>query len=115
MDKWQQIWKSKVSQKIKVFMWKLRSNVLPVRECLARIGILISLTCPACEEVETPEHLIAGCIWTHQVWNFLLGQHTLAERQLLMQRILYGQAVVETSPIRTTTWEYKREICMATC
>lgn len=80
MEPYHHIWRAKVSQKIKVFMWRLISNVLPVWECLARRGVPISSRCLGCEEVESVDHLLTGCSWTHPVWLATCGFRTADDR-----------------------------------
>lgn len=65
---WQVIWQSKVWQKIKAFMWKVASRVLPSRLNLVR-GVQVTACYPFCEEVETTKHLLFGCMWAQQLWR----------------------------------------------
>lgn len=66
---WKRIWSIKVPQKIKMFMWKISHNILPVKENLWRRRIARSGNCPICnEEAESAEHALLYCAWTRPVW-----------------------------------------------
>lgn len=65
---WRAIWGSKVSQKIKMFMWKLCLNILPVKENLRKKRVDPNGICPICLiEQETMEHTFLLCSWTRPV------------------------------------------------
>lgn len=70
---WEVVWKSKVQLKVCVFIWKLLSNAVAVREGLVRRGLQVSCGCPMCNQAESSEHLILGCQRVKQVWDDLLG------------------------------------------
>lgn len=68
-DIWRVIWGSQVPQKIKHFLWKACSNILPVRGTLKNRRICREGVCPICEkEEETVEHLLLFCEWTILIW-----------------------------------------------
>lgn len=70
---WSAIWNSNVMPKVKMFIWKLVSKAIAVKECLSRRGMLVQVGCPMCSAVETIEHLILDCDWAKAVWFELLG------------------------------------------
>lgn len=45
-DIWNEIWKAKLPQKLKHFMWKTCHNILPVRENLCKRKVFQSSLCP---------------------------------------------------------------------
>lgn len=60
---WKKIWRIKVPQKIKVFMWKLCHNALPDLGNLRKKKLVDC--CPICGlEVESIEHTFLLCGWT---------------------------------------------------
>lgn len=66
---WKVIWNAKVPQKIKLFLWKLVHNILPVQENIFKKRITRSRDCPICKkEPETIEHTFLRCEWTRPVW-----------------------------------------------
>lgn len=62
---WSVIWKAKVWPKVKVFMWKLKSNALAIHTNLERKRVPTPPLCLACKEVENREHLVKGYSWTN--------------------------------------------------
>lgn len=73
LNMWHAIWKSKLLPKVKKIAWKLASNVLAVREVLAKRGLQVSPACPLCGISESVEHLVWECEWVKNVWEELLG------------------------------------------
>lgn len=66
---WRFMWKIPVPQKIKVFLWKMLNNSLPVCDNLRKRRVLRNGICPLCQmEEETGEHLFLLCDWTRMVW-----------------------------------------------
>lgn len=70
---WKDIWGAKAWPKVKGFMWKLRSNALPLRTNLARRGVPTSPLCLFYAEEEDGKHMAMGCTWTHPVWARVLN------------------------------------------
>lgn len=57
---WKVIWNIKMPQKIKIFLWKLINNILPVQENLFKKKIARSNVCPVCKrEIESVEHIFS--------------------------------------------------------
>lgn len=67
------MWSAQVWPKVKAFGWKFITNSIAVRGNLQRRGIQVSASCPACEEDETTEHMLFGCLWAWPVWRDVLG------------------------------------------
>lgn len=62
---WDMIWKEKVPQKLKIFMWKVYQGILPVREVLKGRKIANDDNCPVCKNgPEYMEHALLLCQWT---------------------------------------------------
>ena len=56
--------------KIKMFLWQLCHNALPIRGTLLRRGCLIEPQCPLClNDIETTDHLFGACSQTIIVWE----------------------------------------------
>ncbi|CAA7018491.1 unnamed protein product [Microthlaspi erraticum] len=64
-----EIWNGKFSPKMKVFLWKVLQEALPIGENLLNRGILESSCCTHCGELETTEHLFFHCPYAVAVWN----------------------------------------------
>jgi len=66
--KW--IWKLNVLPKIRVFLWQLCHNALPVRGTLFHRGLHIDPLCPTCStETEDLDHLFMHCPMANAVWE----------------------------------------------
>lgn len=66
---WKQLWKVKVPQKIKHFLWKICHNFVHVLANLWKKKLVNSALCPIClKEPETIEHTLLLCEWTRGVW-----------------------------------------------
>ena len=56
------IWKTNIPPKLKIFLWQIFHNGLPVRGTLLKREMKINATCPLChEDIETFEHLFVQC------------------------------------------------------
>lgn len=66
---WMKIWKVHAPQKIKLFLWKLCHDILPVKENLRKRRLTEEGICPVCKQCpETLEHALLQCQWTRPVW-----------------------------------------------
>lgn len=67
---WKRLWHACVPAKIKHFVHKLASNVLPCRSNLARKGIMVQHECPLClsQVEENLQHVFLECNWTRASW-----------------------------------------------
>ncbi|KAL0807833.1 hypothetical protein Bca101_100325 [Brassica carinata] len=65
------VWSGKFSLKLKVFLWSIIQNAIPIGENLQRRGITADLNCPRCKEQETPMHLFFSCPFTKKAWEFV--------------------------------------------
>ncbi|KAB1227842.1 hypothetical protein CJ030_MR1G001676 [Morella rubra] len=91
---WRKIWKLKVQDRLKLLLWKLAAEALPLR---GRIHLeifdheLTLSSCPLCHFwVETREHLFLGCsfsriLWRLGPWPFLAEQFVSQPFSLLAQ------------------------------
>jgi len=71
--KW--IWQLDVTPKIKIFLWQMLHNALPMRGVLVQRGMLIDPTCPLCmNNIESNDHLFWECPSIKRVWRLAL-QH----------------------------------------
>jgi len=71
--KW--IWAIDTMPKIKIFLWQICHNALPVRGSLLYRGCNVDPVCPLCyHELETIEHLFWDCPGVAEVWT-LAAQH----------------------------------------
>lgn len=67
---WKTLWKQKVSQKLKVFIWKCLHGGLPVRTEIHRRTRQGNPFCTGCgEKEETIEHLLIHCKKAKEIWK----------------------------------------------
>lgn len=59
-----EIWNMKTSPKIKVFLWKMLSEALPIVDLISKRGMTIDLRCRLCGlEGESINHVISRVLW----------------------------------------------------
>lgn len=59
---WKRIWRLKVPEKIRFFLWLVFKGELPRNEKRNRNQLRATAACPRCdEEIEDLEHLFIGC------------------------------------------------------
>lgn len=59
---WSSLWKSKLHQRLKLFLWRVLSNVLPTKEALNIRILMDNLSCGVCGEgTESLLHLFNNC------------------------------------------------------
>jgi len=65
--KW--IWKINLPPKIKIFLWQIYHNSLPIRGTLLRRGMHIDVTCLLCQgDIESFDHLYIQCPCPKNIW-----------------------------------------------
>ena len=63
------IWSTKISPKVKLFLWRILSAALPVADQILRRGMSINPRCQICgEEGESINHVLFNCSVARQVW-----------------------------------------------
>ncbi|KAG7590171.1 hypothetical protein ISN44_As07g023610 [Arabidopsis suecica] len=63
------VWKTQTDPKIKIFLWKILSGVLPVAENLNTRGLNVDVTCQVCGELgESTNHTLFLCPLARQIW-----------------------------------------------
>ena len=66
---WKNLWSIDVPNKIRVFMWRACSSILPTKTNLFKRGIVSSSTCPNCnDEAETILHSLWECAYAKECW-----------------------------------------------
>lgn len=66
---WNLIWKLKVPNKIKIFIWRYCNNALAVRRNLQKRHMKVDNVCGVCSTVDESEnHLFFRCGYSHMLW-----------------------------------------------
>jgi hypothetical protein len=69
---WFRIWILKVPNTVKMFMWRLAHNSLPVRRNVARWGVKLDTICPICKRLdEDCGHIFFKYKYVKQCWRFM--------------------------------------------
>ena len=72
---WKMIWAMNVPPKVKSFMWRACSNILPTRENLRRRKVQVDERCElCCQQLETCAHLLWECPFARNVWAMVRGR-----------------------------------------
>ncbi|CAA7061632.1 unnamed protein product [Microthlaspi erraticum] len=65
----QDIWLAKCSPKMKVFLWKVVQEAIPLGENLLNRGLIDNACCIHCGDLETTNHLFFHCKFSSKVWK----------------------------------------------
>ena len=91
---WKEIWKIKAHDRIKMLLWRIRSNVLPIKNNLAiRIGTF-DPNCVFCgKEPETASHIFFHCqvaraIWFDCSWGIRTDKMNIASNEDILKVVL---------------------------
>lgn len=68
-DRNKNIWKLHTAPKIKLFLWKIMNQALPVGAQLAARNIGTATNCKRCNNVESISHLLFHCEYAQKVWS----------------------------------------------
>ncbi|EEF34239.1 conserved hypothetical protein [Ricinus communis] len=63
------VWHLLVTNKIRVFFWKLLNNGLPIGEAINCRLLHVEGLCFRCRASETLDHLFLHCPWAHTIWS----------------------------------------------
>lgn len=69
---WKKFWVLQVPHKIRVFLWRLCRNNVPVRNVLRGRGVQTTIMCPMCMcDVEHLLHIFLDCVLAKACWQVL--------------------------------------------
>ena len=72
---WKRIWFINVPPKVRTFIWRACSNILPTKANLLRKNMQVDPTCSVCgQHEETTEHILWECPLAHKVWALVRGR-----------------------------------------
>ena len=67
---WQNIWKRRIPNTVKMFLWRAFNNLLPTKTNLYKRGVVKEKLCPICgREEETIFHALWDCIAARDFWG----------------------------------------------
>lgn len=69
---WQRdVWNNTCSPKLRLFLWSIVNDALPIGENLQKRGMVSAINCPRCNEKETKMHIFFTCPFAKKVWNLI--------------------------------------------
>ena len=72
---WNKMWKLHIPPKVRNFIWRACSNILPTSTNLCRRRIPVASTCTICQQQEeTVAHVLWECPLARNVWGMVKGQ-----------------------------------------
>jgi hypothetical protein len=77
--KYQRVWKTKIPEKVKTFMWLVEQQSIPTKDNMLKRRRQRDPTCYFCEAPESVDHLFFGCPIAKVVWGVIaicFGQKT---------------------------------------
>ena len=80
---WENLWKLRIPNKIKVFAWRVGLNILPYKENLFRSKIAADDTCTLCKSA--PESGL------HSLWECGVARDVWADSVMKLQKFVVGQ------------------------
>ncbi|MCH79557.1 retrotransposon protein [Trifolium medium] len=87
---WMKMWKLRVPNRVKIFIWRTFCGCLPVRERLLQKGVNCEPKCPCCASVTENEwHCFFGCDAVQEVWR------QMSEWETMEQHTQHAQGYVE--------------------
>lgn len=72
---WKNIWSLNALPKVRMFIWRACSNILPTRANLHQRNVQIDPTCEVyCQHVESVAHILWECLFARNVWALCRGK-----------------------------------------
>jgi hypothetical protein len=114
---WKKLWSAKVPHKIKIFMWRACSNILPTCTRLFERKIGSNYSCPICfEKAETTAHIFMECKIARSTWNIHTHFAQLLSRSHtdfvdLVEEVLTqcGSPEIEIFKVNVASFDFKAQ------
>lgn len=113
---WRRIWNMLVPHKMKVFVWRLCRNNIPVRNRLRSKGVLVTIVCPFCNiDVEHLLHVFFDCQFAASCWRYKGVQMDMSEVESAPNRLLQkletgsNDEVVNICTIMSGIWYWRNK------
>jgi hypothetical protein len=67
---WMALWKLKIPNRVKIFLWRTLRGCIPVKDRLTQRGVQCGAIYPCCEAASENEwHCFFGCVTVQEVWK----------------------------------------------
>ncbi|KAL8475516.1 hypothetical protein ACS0TY_028246 [Phlomoides rotata] len=106
-DVWRRVWGLNVIPKIRVFIWRVLHDILPMSINLTCRFVDVDTLCSRCGvEVESAEHALRDCSWVHAYWSSTSFGPLLTNEQLhaWVKRSLFSLDDERQCLLATTMW-----------
>ncbi|MCH89622.1 ribonuclease H protein, partial [Trifolium medium] len=109
---WMKIWKLRIPQMVKLFLWRAARGCLPTRVNLNRRHVECTRACPFCElSEESHWHTFFGCSYVEQVWiaaglwqQILYWLHRVDDFKGMIFAVLSGETVQTCQQFAMVLW-----------
>lgn len=103
---WQYMWKIEILPKVKNFIWRTLSNILPINSRLSKCGIKVNTTYPRCDHEETVQHVLRDCFKARRCWEIGLPVQTMQTsgifewgKQIVTERFKRGGVLLHVETV----------------
>lgn len=86
---WGKIWRLLLPHKVKIFIWRLCRDTVPVRRRLSSKGVSVPWLCPMCDkDIEHLAHVFFDCDFAKQCWGKLGLNYDMSEVEFIPEWVL---------------------------
>ena len=97
---WRRIWRLSIPHKVKIFVWRLCRNNVPVRIRLMHKGVRLPITCPVCNaDKEHLLHLFFDCRFAENCWQSVDLKYDMREAYSVSDCLLHESAIAKYEDI----------------
>lgn len=87
---WGKIWKLSLPHKIKVFLWRVCGNTIPVRIRLHNRGVNVPTVCPICDkDIEHLIHIFFECDFARSCWRYVGRSYDMSAVECVSEWFLH--------------------------
>ena len=117
---WKKIWKLNIPPKVRNFLWRACSNILPTRENLHRRRVQMEPWCElCCQCTETVAHVLCECPLARNVWALCQGKvkkcsNTVQDFFSVFKMVVdrYSQREIEQwATVSWSIWSARNKFC----
>lgn len=117
---WCSIWKLTVPPKVKLFLWKFCSGVLPTGDFLCKRNIIDTASCAICSSrPDTDVHIIFDCPLAAQIWSLFRHHFSVVASWGNQASVWFGKLIAATEHLDTcsamailmwTLWTHRNNV-----
>ena len=117
---WKAVWSLNAPPKVRTFLWRACSNILPTRDNLHTKRVHVASTCSVCnQQAETGVHILWECPFARNVWALVKGKIQKSSAVVhdfflltrsMMQRLTRDE-LTEWAMITWAIWNARNKFC----